>query len=342
MTFLKFFCPMYQVNKNLLLCKFDPLEMWQPTVDQVLRTTGFHRVSRVGQIGGHFVLLYALVEKWRSGLIFSYCQSIKDTQPLDTWESVQRYVRCHIFCLLETTLFVDKSTAYAHAKYLPLLQNFEQISTNSWGSATLTHLYRSLCRALQYHCKEIDDSLDLLFVWTWERMPFLVPIPRQQFAPANLSVARSHHPLTRAWMSRSAASIKHDIDYMDETEWFASMGMHSPPLPAQAIPLDQHCYTLRGVQCYDWSIILYHHSKHHSLPHRQQSHLGLEFVEFLPFSPQADTFTDDALIHRFIASGGPVEEALIPAVPSQSSSQSHRRSVDSSSRQSHRTPTPDS
>ncbi|KAL4316240.1 hypothetical protein AHAS_Ahas15G0265300 [Arachis hypogaea] len=30
----------------------------------------------------------------------------------------------------------------------------------------------------------------------------------------------------------------------------------SPLLPAQHIPLDQHCYTLRGVQCHDWSTIL--------------------------------------------------------------------------------------
>ncbi|KAL4304965.1 hypothetical protein AHAS_Ahas16G0031000 [Arachis hypogaea] len=51
-----------------------------------------------------------------------------------------------------------------------------------------------------------------------ERMPFLAPIPRQQFALADILVACrwSHHPRTRAWMSRSAMSIRHDIDYMDE------------------------------------------------------------------------------------------------------------------------------
>ncbi|KAL4301403.1 hypothetical protein AHAS_Ahas17G0297400 [Arachis hypogaea] len=81
----------------------------------------------------------------------------------------------------------------------------------------------------------------------------------------------SHHPRTKAWMSRSAASIRQGIDYMNEgrviahssvsngilrTEWFASMGMHnSPPLPTRVIPIDQHCFTLRGVQCHDWSRI---------------------------------------------------------------------------------------
>ncbi|KAL4373545.1 hypothetical protein AHAS_Ahas05G0092500 [Arachis hypogaea] len=97
--------------------------------------------------------------------------SSKNTQPLDTWDFIQGYVRCHIFCLLGTTLFVDNLTANAHAKYLPLLRNFELSGTYSWGSATLAHLNMSL----------------------W-----------------------SHHPRTRAWMSRSVASNRHEIDYMKE------------------------------------------------------------------------------------------------------------------------------
>ncbi|KAL4305203.1 hypothetical protein AHAS_Ahas16G0054800 [Arachis hypogaea] len=78
----------------------------------------------------------------------------------------------------------------------------------------------------------MDDPLDLLFVWTWERMPWLASIPRQQLAPADILVARrlSHHPRTRTWMYRSAASIRHAIDFMEETEWFANTDMHSPSL----------------------------------------------------------------------------------------------------------------
>ncbi|XP_015973254.1 serine/threonine-protein phosphatase 7 long form homolog [Arachis duranensis] len=234
----------------------------------------------------------------KSYIKLAWVRHIRDTQPLDTSESVQRYVRCHIFCLLGTTLFADKSTTYAHAKYLPLLQNFEHISTYSWGSATLAHLYRSLCRASRYDCKEMDGPLDLLFVWAWERMPFLAPIPRQQLALADIPVARrwSHHPRTRAWISKSVASIRHDIDFKEDFVWRPYLGIiipaelhhhldvcdtvgplisfecvewhpvdrvvrqygyaQSPPLPAQAIPLDHHCYTLRGVQCHDWSTIL--------------------------------------------------------------------------------------
>ncbi|KAL4300039.1 hypothetical protein AHAS_Ahas17G0161000 [Arachis hypogaea] len=80
---------------------------------------------------------------------------IRDKQPLETWESVQRYVRCHIFYLLGTTFLTDKSTTYAHEKYLSLLHNFEKIHSYSWVAATLTHLYRSECHGL---CSSFRDS----------------------------------------------------------------------------------------------------------------------------------------------------------------------------------------
>ncbi|RYR39997.1 hypothetical protein Ahy_A09g045644 [Arachis hypogaea] len=56
-----------------------------------------------------------------------------DAEPLDIEQSIKRYVRCQIFCLLGSTLFTDKSTAYAHVKYLLLLRDFEWIHTYSWG-----------------------------------------------------------------------------------------------------------------------------------------------------------------------------------------------------------------
>ncbi|XP_020963964.1 serine/threonine-protein phosphatase 7 long form homolog [Arachis ipaensis] len=104
---------------------------------------------------------------------------IRDAEPVDTEESIKRYIRCQIFCFLGSTLFTNKSTAYAHAKYLPLLCDFERIHTYSWGSACLAHLYRELCRASRYDAKEMDDPLNLLFVWAWERLPCIAPVPRQ-------------------------------------------------------------------------------------------------------------------------------------------------------------------
>ncbi|RYR31926.1 hypothetical protein Ahy_B01g056874 [Arachis hypogaea] len=109
----------------------------------------------------------------------AWVHRIRDAEPLDTLESIQRYLRCPIFCLLGSILFPDKSTVYAHAKYLPLLCDFDRIHTYNWGSACLAHLYRALCRVSRYDTKEMDDPLNILFVWAWERMSCIAPVPRQ-------------------------------------------------------------------------------------------------------------------------------------------------------------------
>ncbi|XP_057755561.1 serine/threonine-protein phosphatase 7 long form homolog [Arachis stenosperma] len=107
-----------------------------------------------------------------------WLRRIRDSEPLDTKESTRRYVRCQIFYLLGSTLFTDKLNAYAHAKYLPLLRDFERIHTYSWRSAYLAHLYKALCHASRYDTKEMDGPLNLLFVWAWERIPCITPVPR--------------------------------------------------------------------------------------------------------------------------------------------------------------------
>ncbi|RYR34773.1 hypothetical protein Ahy_A10g049787 [Arachis hypogaea] len=104
----------------------------------------------------------------------------RDTEPCNTQKFVERYVREHIFCMLGIVVFSDKSTTSLNSKFLPLLRNLHRISRYSWGAANLAHLYRSLCRASRYNCKEMDGPLMLLFVWAWERMPLLTLIPRDQ------------------------------------------------------------------------------------------------------------------------------------------------------------------
>ncbi|XP_072058079.1 protein MAIN-LIKE 1-like [Arachis hypogaea] len=172
-------------------------------VENYLCATGFYHVSRIGVIRGFYLMLAALVERWRpethtfvlpvgevivtledvahifglpidgepvsgwtdssgdflqsqSIVIFGrepsvshssksyiklgWVRRIRDIEPLDTKESIRRYVRCQILCLLESTLFTDKSTVYAHAKYLPLLCDFKRIHTYSWGQRVL-HIF---------------------------------------------------------------------------------------------------------------------------------------------------------------------------------------------------------
>ncbi|QHO10853.1 uncharacterized protein DS421_15g493150 [Arachis hypogaea] len=162
-----------------------------------------------------------VIHSSKSYIKLGWVRRIRDADPLDTEESIRRYVRCQIFCLLRSTLFTDKSTAYAHAKYLPLLRDFERIHTYSWGTACLAHLYRALCRASRYDTKEMDGPLNLLFVWAWERMPCIALVPRQTLPPAEIPIAKrwSHSKRTTAWLSKTVKTFRHDIDYMQEFEW---------------------------------------------------------------------------------------------------------------------------
>ncbi|XP_072084603.1 protein MAIN-LIKE 2-like [Arachis hypogaea] len=65
--------------------------------------------------------------------------------------------------------------------------NMQSIRQYSWGSACLANLYRALCRASHFDCKEIDDLLTLLLNWAWIRLPYLAPVPREScsFSLAN-------------------------------------------------------------------------------------------------------------------------------------------------------------
>ncbi|RYR68854.1 hypothetical protein Ahy_A03g015341 [Arachis hypogaea] len=94
---------------------------------------------------------------------------------LTDYISIQRYVKCHIMLLIGTILFGDNSGT----GYLPLLRDFGSTGQYSWGSACLTHLYRVLCRASRYDCKEINGLLTLLLGWAWIRLSYLALLPRE-------------------------------------------------------------------------------------------------------------------------------------------------------------------
>ncbi|RYR32865.1 hypothetical protein Ahy_A10g047395 [Arachis hypogaea] len=114
-----------------------------------------------------------------SGIKLTWLRNLKERIQLTDENSMQRYVKCHIMLLLGTILLGDKSGASVHWKFLPLLWDFHSISHFSWGSACLAHLYRSLCRASRFDCKEIDGPLTLLLAWFWIRLPYLAPPTRK-------------------------------------------------------------------------------------------------------------------------------------------------------------------
>ncbi|RYQ95156.1 hypothetical protein Ahy_B08g090211 [Arachis hypogaea] len=63
----------------------------------------------------------------------AWVRRCRDIEPCDTQESVEWYVRAHIFYLLGTVVFPDKSITSLNSKFLPLLRDFYQILGYSWG-----------------------------------------------------------------------------------------------------------------------------------------------------------------------------------------------------------------
>ncbi|RYQ83893.1 hypothetical protein Ahy_B10g102773 isoform B [Arachis hypogaea] len=99
-----------------------------------------------------------------SGVKLAWLRTLKRHMQLDTALGRQMYVKIHLLLLFGTNLFCDKSGMTIHRKFLPLLRNFSDIRGFSWGSACLAHLYRTLCRASRYDCKEVDGPLALLCI----------------------------------------------------------------------------------------------------------------------------------------------------------------------------------
>ncbi|RYR69047.1 hypothetical protein Ahy_A03g015571 isoform A [Arachis hypogaea] len=137
-------------------------------VENYLRATRFYHVSRIGVIRGFHPMLAALVERWRPEthtfvlLVGEVTVTLKDVahifglsidgEPVSGWtDSSSDFVQSQGITIFgrepsvsRSTLFTDNSTAYTHAKYLPLLRDFERIHTYSWGSTCLAYFAYSL------------------------------------------------------------------------------------------------------------------------------------------------------------------------------------------------------
>ncbi|XP_025629601.1 protein MAIN-LIKE 1-like [Arachis hypogaea] len=96
--------------------------------------------------------------------------------PLDSpKEALVGYARCYIMYLLGGVLLPDKANNTVHVRYLPLLPNYEAISTYSWGSAVLCWLYRGMCLATDYNIEGMSGCHTLLMSWIYFRLPFWAP-----------------------------------------------------------------------------------------------------------------------------------------------------------------------
>ncbi|RYR27077.1 hypothetical protein Ahy_B02g061405 [Arachis hypogaea] len=85
----------------------------------------------------------------------------------------------------------------------------------SWGSACLAHLYRALCKASRFNCKEIDGPLTLLLGWTWIRLPYLLPLPRE---PRSFSLANRWRNWERGDRQYRYLNLAHFRKALDELQ----------------------------------------------------------------------------------------------------------------------------
>ncbi|XP_057757051.1 protein MAIN-LIKE 1-like [Arachis stenosperma] len=95
---------------------------------------------------------------------------------LDSPEDVVvRYARRYIMYLLGGVLLPDKANNTVHVRYLPLLANYDVITTYSWGSATLCWLYSAMCLATNYNVEGMSGCHTLLMSWIYFRLSFWAP-----------------------------------------------------------------------------------------------------------------------------------------------------------------------
>ncbi|RYR37592.1 hypothetical protein Ahy_A09g042466 [Arachis hypogaea] len=89
--------------------------------------------------------------------------------------TVRRYARAYIMILLGTQLFADKSSNRIHIRWLPYVARLEDMDGYSWGSASLSWLYRCMCRVANRHVSKLVEPLQLLQSWIFWRFPKFRP-----------------------------------------------------------------------------------------------------------------------------------------------------------------------
>ncbi|RYR05286.1 hypothetical protein Ahy_B06g085152 [Arachis hypogaea] len=151
----------------------------------------------IGVVQCQKALVNALIERWHPNThmfhlpIGEYAVTLEDVAQIlglltdglpVTGMTMSSFEALEAECLLQFGV-----APRVHWKFLPWLRDFGSIGQYSWGSACLAHLYRALCRASHFDCKEIDGPLTLLLGWAWIRLPYLSPLPRElcSFSLAN-------------------------------------------------------------------------------------------------------------------------------------------------------------
>ncbi|KAL9667450.1 hypothetical protein QQ045_001809 [Rhodiola kirilowii] len=98
-------------------------------------------------------------------------------------DTLRKYVRACILCLLGLTLMLDLYGDQVALHYLPPLADLDNIRRYNWGSAIFAFEYSHLCRASNLKKSQMACCPLLLQFWSWERMRIGAPQPYWREAP---------------------------------------------------------------------------------------------------------------------------------------------------------------
>ncbi|QHO24908.1 uncharacterized protein DS421_12g376420 [Arachis hypogaea] len=223
---------------RMLTCDHPVLpDRYNDRVDEHLRVTGFYHASQIGVVQCQKALVNALIERWHPDthtfhLPIGECiVTLEDVAlilglPTDglpvTGMTMSSFEALEAECLLQFGVAPRKSGCRGSCIKLTWLRDLkenleltDEISIQSWGSACLAHLYRALCKASRFNCKEIDGPLTLLLGWTWIRLPYLLPLPRE---PRSFSLANRWRNWERGDRQYRYLNLAHFRKALDELQ----------------------------------------------------------------------------------------------------------------------------
>ncbi|XP_025636122.1 serine/threonine-protein phosphatase 7 long form homolog [Arachis hypogaea] len=233
-----------------------PPDRYNDRVEEHLRLTGFYHVSQIGVVQCQKALVNALIERWHPNthtfhLSIGECAvTLEDVAlilglPTDglpvTGMTMSSFEALEAECLLQFGVAPRKSDCRGSCIKLRWLRDLKEnleltdeisiqsIGGYSWGAACLAHLYRALCRASRFNCKEIDGPLTLLLGWAWIRLPYLSPLPRE---PRSFSLANSFVYFSQfVWVAYAVDRVDLNIIpaeiYMQSVVWSATVPLVS-------------------------------------------------------------------------------------------------------------------
>ncbi|QHO06375.1 uncharacterized protein DS421_14g454120 [Arachis hypogaea] len=260
--------PKYSLR--MLTCDHPvPPGRYNERVEEYLRQTDFYHASQIGVVQCQKVLVNALIERWHPDthtfhLLIGECAvTLEDVAiilglPTDglpvTGMTMSSFEALEADCLHQFEVAPS-----VHWKYLPLLRDFGSIGQYSWGSACLAHLYRALCRASRYDCKEIDGPLTLLLDWAWIRLPYLAPLPRESRSFPLANRWRNWEHGDRRYRYLTLAHFRKALDDLQEGQfvWVAyALDRVDPDIIPPDIYMHSVCWSatvsLVSFECIEW------------------------------------------------------------------------------------------